>query len=299
MFQNHRLHVYEWRPQEEIKAVLYLVHGVLEHLGRYDNLVNELNNSGILVRGLDLVGHGYSEGDRGHIDSIESYITDVVSHLLDTRNEYSSLPLFLMGHSMGGLIAIATALQQQDVLSGLILSAPGIEVDPQVAGPVSKLAVKALGFLFPQVGVKRFDTDVISSVPEEVEAYVNDPLIYHGALKAGWSSAMFKSIEMYRPQINEINIPLLIMHGTGDSLVPFSASQFVNDNASSSDKTFESFQGSHHEILHDREQDRARQLIVDWILARLNGPVLSTPEVQPESDLVEDVPSIEVTNEQQ
>ena len=73
----------------------------------------------------------------------------------------------------------------------------------------------------------------------QVEAYVNDPLIYHGALKAGWSSAMFKSIEMYRPQINGINIPLLIMHGTGDSLVPFSASQFVNDNASSSDKTFE------------------------------------------------------------
>ena len=73
----------------------------------------------------------------------------------------------------------------------------------------------------------------------QVEAYVNDPLIYHGALKAGWASAMLKSIEMYRPRINEINIPLLIVHGTEDSLVPFSASQFVNDNASSNDKIFE------------------------------------------------------------
>ena len=79
----------------------------------------------------------------------------------------------------------------------------------------------------------------ISSYISQVEAYVNDPLIYHGAVKAGWSSAMLKSIEIYQPRINEINIPLLIMHGTEDSLVPFSASQLVNDNASSSDKTFE------------------------------------------------------------
>jgi hypothetical protein len=129
-----------------------------------------------------------------------------------------------------------------------------------------------LSHVVPQLGVKSIDINDISSIPEEVERYANDPLVWHGPLKARWVAAMLTSIDLFRENVERITLPLLLIHGREDQLVPITASHFINDNAASQEKRFEVFEDSRHETLHDKDQERAKELIKDWVLAHLTDP---------------------------
>lgn len=270
VWDNIQLHTTKWMPQGDVRAVLYLSHGVGTHMGRYNKLGEELAEKGILAFGHDHVGHGKSLGDRVHINDFNTYVQDIINHVKDVKKAYSTVPCFLMGHSMGGLIAVLLAISDQALFAGVVLSGPALEVDPNVVGPILRFLVKGLAYFAPQLGIKPVDPTFISSIPEEVEAYVNDPLVHHMAVKAKWSSEFFHSIDVAREGIHVIAIPALIVHGTQDRLVPLSASQFIFANISSSDKTFEQFEDSFHEVLHDIEQQKARDLIKDWVLSHID-----------------------------
>ncbi len=262
-WKGQALHVTLWEPATSPTALLYLSHGVGEHMGRYDALASSLAAEGILVFGHDHVGHGQSEGDRVHIECYEQYVQDIIQTIEETKSQFATLPCYLMGHSMGGLIAGLVAIERQDWFKGLILSAPAVEI---AASWFIQTVSKVVAFVAPQFGVKSIATDAISTIPEEVQAYVEDDRVYHGALKAKWASATLAAIAMFKEQVSRIELPLLLIHGTEDTLVPFSASEFVAANVTSQQIRFEKFDGSRHEVFHDKDQERAIATVKEWIL---------------------------------
>ncbi len=262
-WKGQALHVTLWEPATSPTALLYLCHGVCEHMGRYDALASSLAAEGILVFGHDHVGHGQSEGDRVHIERYEQYVQDVIQTIEETKSRFATLPCYLMGHSMGGLIAGLVAIERQDWFKGLILSAPFVETE---VGWFFQKASKVIAFAAPQLGVKSIPTDTMSSILEVVQTFVEDDLVYHGAIKSKWCSASFAAIAMFKEQVSRIELPLLLIHGTEDTLVPISASEFVAANATSQQIRFEKLDGSRHDVFHDKDKERAIATVKEWIL---------------------------------
>jgi acylglycerol lipase len=270
VYEGHVLHTYQWKPSGDIKALLCVCHGIHEYMGRYEQLGNYLKDNNILMFGIDLVGHGRSEGLRGYVDNLEHYATDIINYIDIMKSQYPSLPMFLMGHSLGGLVAVSIVLQRQELFAGLILSAPSLVVDPNVAGPIKKMIGRILYYVAPKMSMVSLDHRLISSIPEEVEAYNNDPLIFHAGVRIGTAINIQNTMLLNENRLNEISLPLLTIHGSADRIVPLSASEMVIARVSSIDKTIELFADSFHEILHDREQHKARDTILNWMIAKLN-----------------------------
>lgn len=268
-----KLSVTTWKPQSTPKALLFISHGVGEHLGRYDKLGTYLAEKGVLVYGHDHVGNGRSQGDKVYVETFNTYVQDVVGHVQDMTAEYPGVPSILMGHSMGGLVATLVAEQHQSLFSALLLSGPALDTIPAYGSyyhSFLQLVTKAIKCVHPQAQLKTIDPNDISSIPEEAKAYADDPLIWHGGLKAGWIDELMMAMGQGRTNMSTITLPLFLMHGDKDVLVPFSASQFIRSNIGSQDVTFEVFADNFHEVLRDKDQERARQLIADWILAHCN-----------------------------
>lgn len=265
LWNGQALHITLWEPTDPV-GLLFISHGVCEHMGRYEALAEALAAEKILVFGHDHVGHGKSEGDRAHIEDYGHYVQDVIRTIEETKSRFPTLPCYLMGHSMGGLIAALAAIEKQDWFKGLILSSALVEIDPKSAGWFIQTVAKVVAVIVPQAGIKKVNNDFISSVPEEVQTYMEDELIYHGACKAKWATSSIVGIEKIREQISRIELPLLLIHGTEDNMVPISGSEFIAANVKSSLVKFEKFDGCRHEVLHDKDKDRAIAVIREWIL---------------------------------
>ncbi len=266
LWNGQTLHISLWEPARDPTSLLFISHGVCEHMGRYDALATALAEEGILVFGHDHVGHGKSEGDRAHIEDYGQYVQDVIQTIQQTKTRFPDLPCYLMGHSMGGLIAGLTAIEKQDWFKGLILSAALCEIDPKVASWFIQTLAKVVAFVTPQLGMKKLNLDDISSIPEEVKIYAEDELVYHGAMKAKWASASIAATAKLRDEISKIQLPLLIIHGTNDNLVPITSSEFIAANVTSTNVRFEKFDSCRHEVFHDKDRDKAIAAIKDWIL---------------------------------
>jgi alpha-beta hydrolase superfamily lysophospholipase len=159
---------------------------------------------------------------------------------------------------------------QQELFTGLLLSAPAVEIDSNIAGVFKKIFGKIFAFFVKKLTLTTLDYRLISSIPEEADAYNNDPLVIHTPVRIGVAVGFMAMMSAYKNRLSEISLPLLIMHGSGDRMIPLSASEVIYNNTSSTDKTFELFADSFHEILHDREQHRARDTILNWIIAKSN-----------------------------
>ncbi len=266
-WKGQALHVTLWEPATSPTALLYLSHGVCGHMGRYDALASSLAAVGILVFGHDHVGHGQSEGDRVHIECYEQYVQDVIQTIEETKSRFATLPCYLMGNCMGGLIVGLTAIERQDWFKGLILIAPAVET--KMDSWFFRTAAKVIAFVAPQLplGIKSSSADAISTtIPEEAQACIEDDLVYHGVIKAKWGSATLEAIAMFKEQVSRIELPLLLIHGTEDTIIPLSASAFVAANVTSQQIRFEKFVGSRHDVFHDKDQERAIATVKEWIL---------------------------------
>jgi alpha-beta hydrolase superfamily lysophospholipase len=239
VYEGHVLHTYQWKPSGDIKALLCVCHGIHEYMGRYEQLGNYLKDNNILMFGIDLVGHGRSEGLRGYVDNLEHYATDIINYIDIMKSQYPSLPMFLMGQASGGLIALSIVLQRQELFTGLILFSPLIAIDPNVAGPIKKGIGKILYYIAPKLYMQPIDYRLVSSIPEEADAYNNDPLVIHTLVRARVAVGFGIMMSAYKNRLSEISLPLLIMHGSGDRMIPLSASEVIYNNTSSTDKTFE------------------------------------------------------------
>jgi acylglycerol lipase len=256
-----------WWEQVPARAVVVISHGAGEHSGRYERPALALAEVGYPVYALDHRGHGRSEGRRALVDRLDNAAADLDLLIDLARREQPDVPLFLLGHSLGGTIALRYALRHQDKLDGLILSGPvaAIELPP---APV-RLAAKALSAALPWMPALGVDPAVVSRDPAEVEAYRSDPLVHHGKLPVRTVAEIAAATEAFPEQVASLTLPILLVHGSEDRLAPVRGSRMVYERASSLDKTLEIYDGLFHEVLNELPEDRARVLadIIAWLNA--------------------------------
>lgn len=261
-------------PKElEPKALLFIVHGLCEHCLWYTEMAEFLNTFGIYAFAHDHVGHGQSEGSRVHIDDFQEYVDDCVLHAEKMRKEFPNIPMFVLGHSMGGLIAIVATNQRPDLFRGVILDAPLITQDhlpPAFVVWLGRMVAKIL----PQMPTRQLDSKAVSRDPEVVKQYEDDPLVYHGKLKCRQVATMLDAMETVGKSLSDIEWPFLILHGEPDTLTSVKGSKLMFEKAKSKDKKLKLFPDAYHQLHGELEPVKSEtlNLIASWITERL-GPV--------------------------
>eukprot|EP00966_Prymnesium_polylepis_P007912 182122-Prymnesium_polylepis.1 len=218
---------------------------------------------------MDHQGHGRSEGDRAHIQCFQHLVDDYMQfvHLVRPAST-TSPPAFLLGHSMGGLVAINVARQSESKWRGMLVSAPALDVGPDVTPSVIKVS-NFLSQYAPKLGVKPLDTATLCRDPAVVTAYHNDPLVFHGAVRARLASELLGAMNETSNAASHFRLPCLFMHGTKDKLVVPSGSHAFVKLAASSDKQLLVYEGLFHELLNEPEKKQVVADVVHWLKARL------------------------------
>jgi len=255
-----------WLPSREPRAVVVIAHGIGEHSGCYGHVAARLNAAGFAAYALDHRGHGRSSGPRGLIDRMDNAVEDVDSLVSLAATRHAGRPLHLLGHSMGGAIAIAYALRHQERLRGLLLSSAAASLGSAPAS--TRLEAKALGAVAPTAGIMEIDPSLISHDPAVVRAYREDPLVYQGKLPARTVAEVAATIEGFAAGVPALRVPLLVMAGTGDRIVPASGSRMVYDRAGSPDRTLRLYDGLYHELFNEPERRVVLGDVTAWLDAR-------------------------------
>mmetsp|Transcript_27593 Transcript_27593/g.53871 ORF Transcript_27593/g.53871 Transcript_27593/m.53871 type:complete len:384 (-) Transcript_27593:232-1383(-) len=267
------------------KATIFILHAAAEHSGRYQRLAQDLNSKGYEVFAMDHQGFGESEGVRCHVLAFNDYVNDVeqfINHITTVRPASANLPRFLVGHSMGALVAVHAALRPRFAdlrIRGVALLSPGIL--PPGAAPAKSFVRSVQSAVYPRSVMsypnKTLDTPLTHD-PASDEAYRNDPLVYLGGLRARFTSEVLDAMHAASRDAAKFEVPLLVMHGTENGLNKYSDSQKWFNAAGSQDKTFFSVPGAYHELHNEAEPFRSmvRDELCSWIERRLAGPVAAS-----------------------
>jgi alpha-beta hydrolase superfamily lysophospholipase len=264
-----KLHWQAWLPEGAVRAVAVLAHGYAEHLGRYAYFAEKLNAAGIGVYALDHWGHGKSDGIYGFVPAFSVYTDGMAALLAEVQQHHPDVPRFLIGHSMGGPIAVLHLLAHQSHYAGMILSGPAIKP----AEEPSKLLVwvsRLLSQFLPRAGVLAFDGSGISRDPAVVSAYFADPMVYTGKMSARLAAELFDAMADVRARAGEITQPVLLLHGDADSVTAPEGSRFLDQHVSSPDKELKLYPGLYHEIFNEPERDSVIGDVTTWIAKHLS-----------------------------
>ena len=255
-----------WTPGQ-VTGVVVLVHGFGEHSGRYGHVVERLNALGLRVYAPDHHGHGRSDGARAVIERLDIAVADLDALVVLAAAANPGLPVFMLGHSMGGLIALRYAVAHQDRLSGLLLSGPLAAYDGTPA-PL-RFVGRMLSAVAPRVGVMAIDPELVSRDPAVVAAYRADPLVHHGKVPARTAAEFVAAIDALPGSVGAIRIPVLLMFGTADRLCPPAGSEMVAAQIGSGDITVKRYDGLYHEIFNEPERDAVLDDVAGWMRGRL------------------------------
>jgi acylglycerol lipase len=263
--KGRRIEWFAWAPDDgKPRAVVVIAHGFGEHSGRYAHVATRLTDNQDVVYALDHHGHGRSEGARGRID-LQDAVTDLDHLVTVTKTRHPDTPTFLLGHSMGGAIALRYAMQHQARLTGLILSGPLAAIAGRKA---TQTIGKLLGTVAPGLGLAKISPDEVSRDPAVVKAYAEDPLVFHGAIPAQTVAEFVRHVETLRQDAQQLTVPTLLMYGTADTLADPSGSKMLATTIKATDLTTTPYEGLYHEILNEPEQDQVMDEVVAWINAR-------------------------------
>jgi len=289
-FQNKDglyIHFKCWRPEGPNGHTVILCHGLGEHCARYEHMAMALTAVGFVVYALDHQGHGASDGDRVFVGDIWDFVDDVVQ--LTTEVAQPRGKKFLLGHSMGGLIAISTALREPNLFDGLVLSGPLIRGDPKVATPMNKFLAKTLSSVVPKLQLEKLDTFGLARSETVVMQYKLDPLNNHNGLTIRIGSVLLQAMDYVQQHKSSFGSPFLIQIGTSDPMVMPDGCRDFFEEATSQDKEKIEYEGWYHEIFNECEDDcgvqiddttqvttnRAMRDAVAWLTARAR---VSLPE---------------------
>lgn len=255
-----------WEPEGNPKAIVALVHGLGEHTGRYAHVGKALNDAGYALFGFDLRGHGKTGGPRGHIPSLDAAMQDIQQFIAFQKQNFPDTPIFLYGHSLGGMCALAYVIQYSNDLQGVIVTGAGFR-SPLQKQKAKIAIIKILGSLIPAVTLTSgLDSGTVSRDPEVVHKYVSDPLV-HDKISAGLGKAMLTGIDLCFARAKEFSLPLLIMHGKDDKLVYASGSEEFARLAGETNKdvTLKLWDGMYHEIHNEPEQTEVFKVMIEWL----------------------------------
>lgn len=252
---------YKWSPEGPPKALVVGVHGFAEHAGRYEHVGRYLAERGFSLYMYDLRGHGRSETPRGYVDRFEQFVEDTEAFVKLSKSEVGA-KTFLLGHSMGGLIAVYTAARMGGELAGLITSGAAVEVR---IGAHVKILLRLASLVRPRARVKTpIAAELLSKDPTVVRQYLSDPLVFKDPTLKLLVELGRAATEVWRIA-GRIDIPALIMHGSDDRIVLPYASKKLYQALSSSDKTLRVYEGLRHEIFNEVEKEKVLADLVEWL----------------------------------
>ena len=265
-----RLAWQSWSPagDQRHKGVVTIAHGYGEHIGRYRHVAARLNQAGFVVYGLDHQGHGRSAGRRGRI-SLGAAVADLDQLIVTvSQARHPQLPQFLLGHSMGGAIALRYAIAHQQRLTGMAVSAPLAAVE---GGSALHGFGRVLGKVLPGAPVSRIDPRLVSRDQRVVNDYIADPLNHHGPIPAAVARDFILHAGTLGRDVGQITLPTLLMWGTADRLCPPAGSEMVAAQIGSEDLTVKRYEGLFHEILNEPERERVLDDLVAWLELHARG----------------------------
>jgi acylglycerol lipase len=253
---------------ENPKAIVVIVHGFAEHFRRYEYVKGKLNLKGYGVYRFDNRGHGKSEGDRGDIKNFMDFVFDADEVVDLARYEDPSLPIFMLGHSMGGFITALYGIEFPNKLKGQILSGAAVRKAPQVEGMKGAFC-QFLNIFIPKMRIRNDLSELICTDKDVVENYINDPLVLKDATLRFYMQILIAGTKCIERNIDKYCYPCLIMHGGDDKIVPKESSQYFYDNISSKDKTIKIYDGLYHEIMNEKEKDHVIDDMINWLEQKL------------------------------
>lgn len=256
-----------WKPAQ-IKAVLILVHGFAEHVGRYEHVAKYFADRGLVVGALDQRGHGRSEGKRGHIDKFQQYLDDLKKFVGTMKKEYSGKRCFIFGHSMGGTVSLSYCLKYPEGIDGVIISSAGLKITAQMAR--LKPLAKVLSIFLPKVSLSaKIDPDWLSHDKAVGKKYSQDPLIFNCAT-AKFGAEFIKAIDELQGNAGQLKVPCLIMYAGDDKLVDPHGSEEFFSQLTLKDKKLIKYAGFYHELLNEIDKGRVFKDIENWLLPRVH-----------------------------
>jgi alpha-beta hydrolase superfamily lysophospholipase len=257
-----------WTPAESPRAVLLLVHGLAEHSGRYEGFAEFFTSAGFAVHALDHPGHGRSAGHRCHIGRFADFTNTLERYLALVKTTHPGTPIFLVGHSMGGLIAASFLIERQSQFAAAVLSGPAIRA-PQQPSRFALFVMRIISRLLPRLGVLQLDSSGVSKDPDVVSKYDNDPLVFRGKVTARLAAELFSEMDKVLAEAATIRLPLLILHGGSDSLTDVAGSKALHEAVSSTDKEIIVYDGLYHEIFNEPERIAVMTDMKDWLEVQL------------------------------
>lgn len=261
-----RLFAQAWSPPAPRGAIV-LVHGIAEHGGRYAWLAAQAARHGLALTAVDLRGHGRSPGERSYVERFDDYLLDVDALWEQAGARFADLPRFLMGHSMGGAIALAWAARRRPAAAGVVLSSAALKI----GGDVPRLLVALAPLLsrwLPRLRGTRIDPSLISRDPAAVAAYVGDPLVSLAAPPARTGAELLAVMAQSTAAAAGLALPVYLFHGSEDRLTDPAGSREVHAAWGGADKTLRLWPGSRHETLNDLDREAVAAELMAWLEAR-------------------------------
>jgi alpha-beta hydrolase superfamily lysophospholipase len=255
-----------WRPAGPARAVLVVCHGVNSHSGQYLWAGEQFASGGLAVYALDLRGRGKSSGERFYVGNVADYVGDLAALVKHAKSREPGLPVFLLGHSAGGVVSCVYTLENQSELAGLICESFAFRV------PAPNLVlgvIKGLSYVAPRLPVLKLKNEDFSRDPKAVQALNSDPLTANEVQPAKTVAALVRADERLEREFPLMTLPVFIMHGTIDKATVPSGSQFFYDTVGSKDRTLKLYEGHAHDLLNDLGKEVVLADMQAWISARL------------------------------
>jgi alpha-beta hydrolase superfamily lysophospholipase len=255
-----------WFPDQST-AALVVVHGMVEHSGRYAPLAEQLAAQGWAVYAMDLRGHGRSGGPRAHVDRFDRFLDDLEILLERVRRREPGKPVFLFGHSMGGAIVTQLAVERSPNIQGMVLSAPALSVGNEVF-PVLRRAAGFFSRFLPRLRFVRLGTRFLSRDQQVVAEFRADPLVFHKRFTVRIGAEVLRAGRRLCANLKSVRVPFLVMHGTDDRCTDPEASRRLYQEADSPDKTLCLYRGLWHDLLNEPEREQVRADVIRWLNGR-------------------------------
>ena len=265
--QGPTLFTRTYLPDGTSRAAVIIAHGYAEHSGRYERLAQRLVAEGYAVYALDHRGHGQSGGKRSSVRVFREYVDDLVRFIDRVRETRPNPPRFLFGHSMGGLIALQLVLEHPEKVEGVAVTGALLENAVPVP-PLLERAASVVSAVAPDLPVQELKAEDVSRDPAVVQAYKDDPLVYHGKVRARLGYELLRAGPYVLGRAHNIELPVLVQHGTADKLAAVAGVRAFYDALGSADKTLELYDGAYHEILNDYGHEKVIDDLVAWFNVR-------------------------------
>ena len=255
-----------WEPLGKVRGTVILVHGFNSHSGYFEWPAQQFAASGFAAYALDHRGRGKSEGERYYVDKFTDWLEDLDKLVAIARSENTSVPVFMLGHSVGGVIASSYVFEHQTEIAGLVCESFALDVGlPNLV----QLALEGASHLIPHLPLYSLKNEIFSRDPAVVAQMNNDPLIANEKQPAETASEVLKAAARLKENMPDFKVPVFIIHGTDDQATRPAGSQYFYDNVGSSDKTLKLYESGYHDLLNDIDKKVVMADILAWVNERV------------------------------